>query len=102
MAGCADAIPEPENWFNDEETTAPDWITEVGTFTVADEHGCQEQCDKVFGCQSFAFCDRNDGNYRCYLKDKKIWPKDTSYTRRVPGCHTGYRKDCKKGAFSNT
>ena len=34
MAGCADAIPEPENWFNDEVSTDPDWVTEVGTFTV--------------------------------------------------------------------
>jgi len=34
MAGCADAIPEPETWFEDDEMVAPDWVTEVGEFTL--------------------------------------------------------------------
>ena len=34
MAGCADAIPEPDTWFEDDEIIAPDWITEVGEFTI--------------------------------------------------------------------
>jgi len=34
MAGCADAIPEPDSWFEDDEIIAPDWITEVGEFTI--------------------------------------------------------------------
>tara|TARA_R110002050_G_scaffold75215_2_gene161353 strand:+ start:21989 stop:22525 length:537 start_codon:yes stop_codon:yes gene_type:complete len=34
MAGCADGIPEPDAWFDDDEITEPDWITEVGEFTI--------------------------------------------------------------------
>tara|TARA_R110002051_G_scaffold260800_2_gene320604 strand:- start:11502 stop:12017 length:516 start_codon:yes stop_codon:yes gene_type:complete len=35
MAGCADAIPDPEGWLGDTDVVdEPDWITEVGDFTV--------------------------------------------------------------------
>ena len=34
MAGCADAIPEPDAWFDDSEITEPEWVTEVGEFTI--------------------------------------------------------------------
>ena len=34
MAGCADAIPDPEGWLSDDEVIEPDWVTETGQITV--------------------------------------------------------------------
>lgn len=34
LAGCADAIPDPEGWLSDDKVIEPDWITEVGEITV--------------------------------------------------------------------
>mgnify|MGYP003148836063 CR=1 FL=1 len=34
MAGCADAIPDPEGWLNGDEIDEPDWVTETGQITI--------------------------------------------------------------------